>query len=307
MSLLLLLTACNLQNNCIEPNISYYPQKNLIDTFPETFPPLTQKEKKTAWGKELLIGQAFGQEVDLYRSITALKRARILIPKKNTRIKQIDYSIILAYYLGHKYLDVICHFETSSIASVSSDFPGFHTLLTLLYECYDKTGECSKASAILDIINEINPHQVSLLQLGTAIELGQIEAIKSIQTDPCTEEVLDQFMECYCSKKKDPRTAKFLNAALPGAGYFYINQPQSALTSLLLNTLFIAATWQLFDRGYIAPAIFTLSLELGWYIGGINGAGLGAKEYNEALYNSYGKESMLKAHLFPILQINHAF
>jgi hypothetical protein len=305
--LLALLSSCTLQNTAIAPTITYFPQERTITCLPDTFPPLNYVESETSWGQEILIGIHFGKEVDLYRSITAFKRAKILIPKTHPRLKQIDYSLIVAYYLGNKYYEAIEIFENGACSEVQKDFPGLDTLLIILYDCYTKTSQIEKATCILEIINAFSPELTSRLQTGTAIQIGSFEALECLPRDECLQEAVDEFLTSYDSLKKSPRKAQLLNAVLPGAGYFYLEQPKTALTAIIVNGLFIAATYQLFKRGYIAPAIFTLSLESGWYLGGINGGGLGAKEYNEALYNTLGKETMLKERLFPVLEIKHAF
>lgn len=273
---------------------------------PDAFPPLSCDELDEPWGRELLIGIALGKELDLYRAITALKRAKILGPP-SFRLQQIDYNIVLCYWLGSKYSEAIETFECSSISSAGPNFLAYRSLLTILYDCYEKLGQLDRASIVLELINEIDPMEVEKLQTSTAITIGSFEALNCLQRDGETQAVVDEFLSCYCEKKLSPTKAKVYNALLPGAGYLYVGQKKTAFTSLLLNAIFIGATYQFFKHGYPAAAIFTLSLETGWYIGGINGAGLAAKQYNEMVYNCYGKEAMLKGKLFPLLMLEAAF
>ena len=49
------------------------------------------------------------------------------------------------------------------------------------------------------------------------------------------------------------------------------------------------------------------SAEFGWYVGGINGAGLAAKEYNEFIYNDLAKNYLLSTKGFPVLSISKGF
>lgn len=249
---------------------------------------------------------ALGKELDLYRAITALKRAKILGPT-SFRLQQIDYQIVLCYWLGCKYAEAIEAFECSSIASAGPNFLAYRSLLTILYDCYEKRGQLERASIVLELINEIDPMEVERLQTSTALSIGSFEALNCLQRDEETQAVVDEFLSCYSEKKLSPTKAQVYNALLPGAGYLYVGQKKTALTSLLLNAIFIGATYQFFKHGYPAAAIFTLSLETGWYIGGINGAGLAAKQYNEAVYNCFGKEAMLKGRLFPLLMLEAAF
>lgn len=79
-------------------------------------------------------------------------------------------------------------------------------------------------------------------------------------------------IEGYEKHAKSIKTAQCLNAVLPGAGYWYIGQKQTAVTALLVNSLFIGAASYFFVDGNIPAGVITLSLESGWYFGGIYGA-----------------------------------
>ena len=79
------------------------------------------------------------------------------------------------------------------------------------------------------------------------------------------------------------------------------------MTSFMINASFIAASWYFFDHGNYGAGIITSSLEFGWYFGGINGAGLAAKEWNQHIYNIKGKELMIEMRLFPVLMLEASF
>src|SRR5690242_1202166 len=104
-----ILVGCCQQNSYnLEPDIVFIPQKCMMDRLPSVFLALSEEELQQDWGKELQIGIVFAKEFDLYRAITAFKRADILIPRSlEERKQQIQYNIILSYYLGNKYADVI--------------------------------------------------------------------------------------------------------------------------------------------------------------------------------------------------------
>src|SRR5262249_54042528 len=105
----------------------------------------------------------------------------------------------------------------------------------------------------------------------------------------------------YPSQAKSPQTARVLNGLLPGAGYYYIGQKKAAFTSFVINALFTAAAWQFFQRGYPAAGAITTGLELGWYLGVITGAGLGAQQYNDRLYEGVARKILIHQQAFPIL------
>ena len=287
---LLCLSGCGkaMFNDEMVSGICFIPTERLVGSWPSPFPPLSVEETGADWAVELQMGKAFAKELDLFRAITCFKRAGFLSPPYS-RIQEIDFCLLFAYYLGGKYQEAILILETGSISSVDRSFPAFDTMVTALWECYHKTGQCEKADAIFPLMQE-----------------GEQQAITT------GEEVLaitppEPLQSCYCDLRIPPAKVRAMQAIVPGAGYLYMGQTKSAITSFLLNGLFIWATVELFQHGHTAWGIFTLSLESGWYFGGINGAGLLAKEYNSQVYNTLGKEYMMKERLFPLLQINYGF
>lgn len=304
------ITGCSPCSYVLEPCISYIPQEPYIASLPSSFPPQSIKEEKSDWGKELLIGQEFACELDLYRAITAFKRARILLPDDTARMRalQADYGIFLSYYLGGKYEDAVNTFECSDLAEISSHFPAVRELLLALFDSYMHTDHYTKAFRILELIDAMDEDAGIRLRMGDSIIIGDLCAAEGSAECLCDgSEAVDEFFCRYAKEKLSVRKAQVLNAVLPGAGYLYAGQHKAAATSLVINTLFIAAAYQFFQHGMWGAGLITTSLELGWYIGGINGAGLAAKQYNECLYNTYGKEAMVKGRLFPVLLFQTAF
>ena len=111
----------------------------------------------------------------------------------------------------------------------------------------------------------------------------------------------------YAKAKKSPAVAATLNALIPGSGYLYLGQAQSAFTSLAFNSLFIAASTHFFLKGNYAAGAITSTFELGWYLGGIFGASEGAKFYNVRLYEKQAHYRMRDHKLYPVLMLKHGF
>lgn len=298
---------CQTHYCSLEPELCYPLTAEALEELPSSFAPLASEEKETDWGKEMVIGSAFARELDFYRAIGSYKRARILMPIDSSRLSQVEYSLILCYYLGQKYEEAIANFEQSSLVSARSSFPAYRNLLILLYDSYQKIGDEEKAEQVRDLIQKHDPYLAEDLALSTALERGDIPRLEEETSQVSSHPGIAAFLSCYHAEALSPVTARVLNAVLPGAGYYYVGQKKSAVTSFLLNTLFLWATVRFFERGYVAAGIITGSLEVGWYLGGINGAGLAAKEYNEYLYNNYGREAMACEKLFPILLFSQVF
>lgn len=303
-----MLCGCSTNSCILEPSITYIPQAKRVECLPSPFEDLSATEKRQAWGKELYIGTALAREMDLYRAITAFKRALILIPRdQEDRRLQIHYCIMESYYLGCKYQDAVDAFETSPLYGAPCTFPAYDDMLIIAYDSYMQIDQEEKAARIYKLIETRDPEKAGDLALSESILNGDFCGIDEFACTHPASDNLENFLCEYSQQSKSVLKAQTLNAVLPGAGYLYVGQQKSALTSFLINTLFIAAAYQFFDHGYPAAGLITTSLELGWYLGGINGAGLAAKEYNQRMYESLGKEVMICNHLFPVLMLEKSF
>ncbi len=308
LSALLLLASCQ-KNSCeLDPSICYAPPQRVIEQLPSAFPKLSNEERNQDWGKELHIANRFARELDLYRAVTAYKRALILIPKEaSDRRLQIEYGIVLSYYLGGKYQEAIETFEAGDLIAATPAFPVFGDLLVMLYDAYNQDCRFDRAEVILELIKLHSPETAAELRLYHAVMEGEIARAEELAQEHPNHEKLTPWLDGYCGGSKSVRKAQWLNGILPGAGYTYVGQKQTAMTSFLLNTLFTAAAAYFFCDGNIAAGLITTSLEAGWYLGGINGAGLAAKEYNEHLFECLGKELLVENKLFPILMFEYSF
>ncbi len=301
-------SGCQRVDDKIEPTLSYAVQDRYLLSLPSPFPPLSAEESSTSWGKEMLIGFGFAHELDLYQAITAFKRAEFLIPENNkARMMEAQYEVLLCYYMGKKWNDVIYSFEHGQLRYANQDFPAFHDLLLILNESYEQLGMENKSEMFWQTINYNYPDEGERLLLSKALVHADLPTIEAISASPPDRPYLDEFLYEYDSRKKSVGKAQALNAFLPGAGYLYLGQKQSATTAFFLNGLFIAASTLFFLDGNIAAGIIFTSFEAGWYFGGIYGAGLEAKAYNERLYESMATPMMNRERLFPALMLNYAF
>ena len=134
----------------------------------------------------------------------------------------------------------------------------------------------------------------------------QLEFDELTSYTDCKKAVTD-IKQAYLRYKKSPTLAGALNALLPGAGYLYLGQKQTAFTAFCLNTLFIATTGYFIKEGNIPAAIISAGFESGWYFGGIVGAKENAIFYNERLYEKESHVRLRDHKLYPILMLNHGF
>lgn len=306
--LCLLFSGCQRVPDHIEPTLQYSVQDKYLQSLPSPFSSLTGEEKTQDWGREMEIGFGFAHELDLYQAITAFKRAQFLIsPEEKMRALEIHYEILLCYYTGKKWKDVVYTFEHSPLRYANADFPAFHDLLLIMFETYEHEGKQQQAERFLEVIRHNYPQEGEKLILSRALVHADLSTVGTIAAAAPQQNNLDPFLQDYSVKKKSVGTAQMLNGFFPGAGYFYLGQTQSAITAFFLNGLFIATSVYFFHEGNVAAGLIFTSFEAGWYFGGIYGAGLEAKVYNERLYESMASPMMVRERLFPALMLNYAF
>jgi hypothetical protein len=304
---LLILGSCYSVPSKIDPKINYAVQDKYLKRLPSPFKPLSESEKREDWGREYQIALAFSRQLDLYQAMTAFKRASILIPPElKERKLEIEYEIVLCYYIGQKYGDVVQTYEKSELRFVDASFPAKRDLLVILYDSYMKTCSPQNAERILYQLQQADPVTEEHLTVSTAISTADFPQMNCF-AETSEYSYLKPLIHDYTAGQKSVRTAKALNMVLPGAGYLYVGQKQSALTAFLLNSAFIAATYYFFHQGNPAAGAVFASFETGWYFGGIYGAGQEAKVYNERLYEKKASPLMNAHNLFPVLMLKYAF
>lgn len=301
-------SSCTCCYEKIEPQIYCSVQDYYLTQLPPPFPALTTQEQMEPWGREYWVGQSFARELDFYRAITGFKRADFLIPKEYLQRRlEIHYHILLSYYLGRRYEEIEATFLQTPLFQVDANFPAYCDLLVILYDTYDQLSHCEKAKNILPLIGQVNPGIQEGLILSSTLQKGDLCALRTWDCSSSFATGISELLTQYDSCKKSPGIARGLNSLLPGSGYLYLGQKQTAFTAFLVNGLFIAATVQFFRHGYTAAGIITASFEAGWYLGGIVGAGHEAKFYNERLYEQCATPFMNRNGLFPVFMLHYGF
>jgi tetratricopeptide (TPR) repeat protein len=304
--LIILSTGCYRVPDEINPRIDCEVQEKHFASLHSAFPPLSDVERTTDWGRELIIADAFAEEFDLYRAISTYKRAIILVDDPNRKLEA-EYDILLCYFLAKKYCEAVGEFERTGLMNVDRTFPAYHDLLLVLYECYRELGQPDKQQRIMELIQKDYPETSQNLQVSSAIREGDLDRVQTFADGFQGPSYLSNLLDCYYAKKKSVATAQTLNAFLPGAGYLYIGQRASAFTAFLLNGLFIFAAYEFFHHGHTAAGIITTLFEAGWYFGGIYGAGEEAKYYNERIWEKNASCVLNERKLFPVLMLNYGF
>ena len=197
--ILLLVSSCYRVPDRIDPRVSYQIQDQYFESLHGAFPPLDPSEKASDWGKEYTIGRAFVDQLDLYRAVSTFKRADILVPPDSSRKLEIQYDIVLCFFLGKRYDEAIEEFERTALAHVDKSFPAYHDLLLILYECYREMEDFDKEQRILEIIQNTFPATGEKLKVSSALRTGDLSTIHHINDDFCHPSYLDPLLDCYLS------------------------------------------------------------------------------------------------------------
>jgi putative component of membrane protein insertase Oxa1/YidC/SpoIIIJ protein YidD len=86
--------------------------------------------------------------------------------------------------------------------------------------------------------------------------------------------------------RKNPKVAGLLGL-IPGLGYLYDGYPQTAISSLIVNGLFMAGTYKAFSSGNKPLGTVLGLFTLGWYGGNVTGSVSSARRRNSAALEAH--------------------
>jgi len=284
-----------------------------IARLPSPPPELTNEEKDSDWGIEYRIGKGFAREGDFYRALTCFHRARHLLSEAENakRRANIVHAILLTYSLGNKHQEAVSLWEQERHHLEYVNQQLIDDYVKILFECYTCIGNKLEANYLLESVPSDSPLQcrLPLYQAVAANDEKELLSLqgKAVKVGEQEDQTAQAITTWYSRERKNPTTARTLNALLPGAGYCYVRQYKTAVTSLAINALFITAAVQLFAAKQQAAAIIAGSFEIGWYLGGVTGAGIAAELYNQRLREHVGKPFLEQYKLFPLQQIVYSW
>jgi len=227
---------------------------------------------------------------DYYRAITELKRFSLLFPQ-NHRQPAAQVLIGLALQEDGEPDAALAHFQRLSQSQEITDVNRLALFklgeLHLVQQQYRQAVEQFQRFLGTFADGPLVDRTTYLLGLSWALdghpEQAQ-EVLQLLTSDHAwSDRALALQQELYTAAppaSKSPRLAGILAGILPGAGHLYLGKPRHAITAFLLNGLFITGAVYALLEGLEASAAILLFFETGWYLGNINSAIEGAREFN---------------------------
>lgn len=245
----------------------------------------------------LKLGDAFTSDGDYYRAITEYKRLLILFPQ-SSKADNALFSIGMAYFRGEEYESA-----SKTFSSLRGRFPQSSFVAKAAYHqglCLSRLGKPEEAS---EAFSAAATPAAGRNEEAKAASFGMAMAALDRNDITSSRSTLEQFVRQYPDDSgvlrakeaialldksltppyKSPFLAGTMSAILPGSGQLYAGRYGDALTSLLLNGLFIAGTVVAVQNDNYALAGVTGLIGLPFYIGNIYGASNAATKWNIGL------------------------
>ncbi len=230
------------------------------------------------------------EQGDYYRAITEYERV-LFHHSGHALADRARFQIALAYFKGDKLDQAIKRFR--ELARDPAGGENSRAALLMLGEAQYRKGDLERAAESYAEFLAAFPGdpraEGARIKLGLALlRKGEWQqAAEELRQMPEGVPLRQQALELAAAAegypgipRRSPALAGALSTVLPGAGQLYVGRPGDALTSFLLNGVFIWATVEAFQQDHDAAGGILLFFETGWYLGNIYNAVSSAHKYN---------------------------
>jgi hypothetical protein len=266
----------------------------LLAPLPNPPKPLFTGHKDTPSGLEFVCAKTFFSQKMLEPTLASFKKAEILAIDPQ-EVSQSIYGYLYTLFLAHKKDVLEKLFIEGTLNKIDASSPFFTDAALIFYRSlYDK-----KTPFLLSQLKSYlcqNPDIEKKLKLFENAQTGDL-----LKFAPFEKE-----FKLFNQHYKSPKLAFVLNLTLPGSGYVYLQQYQSALTCLLLFSLLIFAIFNLFKSRQTALAILCATVFFGFYWGSLVGVQEAASFYNKTLYTNLVDPILKQEAAYPELMIQYA-
>ncbi|MGB3975234.1 MAG: tetratricopeptide repeat protein [bacterium] len=234
---------------------------------------------------------------DYYRAITEYRRLAFHWPEHPLAIES-RYRIGRSYLLGNDSERAILEFQdllTENLGEIDFFRARYALAKALFYS--DKWLLAENQLKRLGSHIKLDP-AIVYSRLWCYLKPGNIEAALSFWEDlplqltvddlpSDMQPILHELQSLAALPKKNPRLSGVLSAIIPGLGQAYSGRSRNALTSFLLNGLFIGAIAVAIDQKHYETAAVIGFFELGFYSANIYNAVNDAHKINQSAYEEF--------------------
>jgi putative component of membrane protein insertase Oxa1/YidC/SpoIIIJ protein YidD len=233
--------------------------------------------------------------VELWREIHLASggSAHLFFLVGKTYFLEEDYAGLQRFYRNH---------FTSFLSSSYQD-----SIKILVGKSYLEEGKAEAARAVLSSLRESTANSPEALFVSALVDLHAQQyrdceqRMKSIPNSNRFYTLAQAFEhlseEAEIVRQKNPVKSAILSGLLPGSGYLVAGKPSTALTSLVINTLFAAIGIEAFNNRHYALGSSALLLGSGWYIGAIIGSYNATIKWNRKQHQTFIKQKTLNLNL----------
>jgi hypothetical protein len=247
---------------------------------------------KTACCPDVVLeyAESLYEDLEYYRAITEYRRFLSYFPDAESR-HHAQLRIVDSYLFGRQYEEAIRWSQTlvqrdDSPELVARAHLGMAHAFLRIRNLPRARDTATQATAIDDL--EIRGRAFYALALARVLggewELS-MDAFQAVPTESGLRDQAVLALQAVDNQRRisdrNPGVAALLNM-VPGLGYAYIGQPQTAVAAFVVNGLGAIATYSAFSHGQPGLGAAVGLISVGWYTGGIYGARVGAMRDREA-------------------------
>ena len=247
---------------------------------------------KNDLGSIIRVGDSLYADLRYDLAIIEFKRASVLYPK-NEHNYQVHSKMALCYKKLGYFIEAI-NIHKTLLAKDSSQWDSIIEIASI----YQLMGQFSDSNRFINkyfsSLESDKKDSLTFLMSCNYFALMKVDSsrffFESIEEKELGTlvnrnlKIINQFEQL---KKYNHKSAKYLNILFPGAGYLYLDMPQTFAATLFVESLFLYATVITYNNQYAIGTLFGGLLFSGFYLGSIYGAEQFSKKKTKKMFRKY--------------------
>lgn len=225
--------------------------------------------------------------------------------KENKGKPAFYFTIGKTYFMDKAYDDLIKFYTENSSAFARNVFND--SIKLLLTKAYLYKGKYQAAQISINNLSALqhDTNELAFLQGLVSLHLYDMQGCERAMKSVSENSRYYQWASYFSSVEKDfaairrrsPKTASFMSVIVPGSGYLVSGKRGTALTAIVINSLFAFIAIEAFRKDNYALGIGTSVIGSGWYIGSVIGSYNSVVKWNNAQQENFIKQKTLPINL----------